>query len=80
MCEIRQSLPEADREKARARRERGRRGGFRWRAWRSLVAEQDEVGTAANVELGEQIGDVELHGALGDIEAAGDFLVGEIFK
>jgi hypothetical protein len=46
----------------------------------ALEGQEDEVGAAANAEFVEEIGDVELDGALGDIELAGDLFVGEIFK
>ncbi len=46
----------------------------------ALKGEQDQIGAAADAELAEQIGDVKFYGALGNIEFAGDFLVGEIFE
>ena len=46
----------------------------------ALVAEQDQVRAPPHAEFAQQIRDVELHGALGNIEPAGDFLVGEIFQ
>jgi len=46
----------------------------------ALKGEEDEVGAAADAELVEQIGDVEFDGALGDVELAGDFLVGKILE
>jgi hypothetical protein len=46
----------------------------------ALKGQQDEVGAAADTKLVEQVRDVELDGALGDIEFAGDFLVGKILK
>ena len=46
----------------------------------TLESKEDEVGAAANAEFVEQIRNVELHGTLGNVELAGDFFVGEIFK
>ena len=46
----------------------------------ALEGEKDQIGTAANAEFAEEIGDVEFNGALGNVEFAGDFLVGEIFE
>ena len=46
----------------------------------ALVAEEDQVGAAADAELRQQIRDVEFHGALGDMQAVGDFLIREIFE
>ena len=46
----------------------------------ALKGKQDEVGAAAYAELVQQVRDVELHGAFGDIELAGDLLVREIFE
>ena len=46
----------------------------------ALEAEENEVGAAADTELAEKIRDVELDGALGDVELAGDFLVGEVLE
>ena len=46
----------------------------------SLEGEKDQIGTAANAEFAEEIGDVEFNSALGNVELAGDFLVGEIFE
>ena len=46
----------------------------------ALECQQDEVGAAADTEFAEQIRDVKFHRALGDIELAGDFFVGEIFE
>jgi hypothetical protein len=45
-----------------------------------LVAEQNQVGAPANVELSKEIRDVELHGTLGNVEAVGDFLICEILQ
>ena len=46
----------------------------------ALESEKDQVGAPANAEFAEQIGDVELHGALGNVELAGNFFVGEILE
>lgn len=46
----------------------------------ALESEEDEIGTAADAEFAEQIGDVKFYSALGDVEFAGDFFVGEIFE
>src|SRR6185437_730248 len=46
----------------------------------ALIAEQNQVRAAANAEFGEQVRDVELHRALGDVQAVGHFLVCEIFE
>src|SRR5262249_41617550 len=49
-------------------------------AFAALVRQQDQVGAAPDPELAEEIRDVEFYRALGDVEAAGDFFVGEVFK
>ena len=46
----------------------------------ALEGEKNEVGAAADTEFIEQVGDVKLNGALGDVELAGDFLVGKILE
>jgi len=46
----------------------------------ALEGEEDEVGAAAYTEFVEQVGDVKFNGAFGDVELAGDFLVGKIFQ
>ena len=46
----------------------------------ALEGQEDEVGAAANTEFVQEIGDVELYGAFGDVQFAGDFLVGKIFE
>src|SRR5581483_3933460 len=46
----------------------------------ALEREKDQSRAAADTELIQQIRNVELDGTLGDIELAGDFLVGEIFE
>src|SRR5215475_14228519 len=46
----------------------------------ALEGQEDEIGAAADTEFVEQVGDVKLDGALGDIEFAGNFLVREIFE
>src|SRR6266481_9556726 len=57
-----------------------------WRLTRSglgqaaLKRQKDQVCSAAHAELVEQVGHVELDGALSDIEFAGDFLVGKILE
>jgi hypothetical protein len=45
-----------------------------------LKGQQDEVGATTNAELVQQVRDVELYGAFGDIELAGNLLVGEILE
>jgi len=45
-----------------------------------LEGQQDQVGTAADAKLVEEIGDVEFYRAFGDVEFAGDFFVGKIFQ
>jgi hypothetical protein len=42
----------------------------------SLVEEENQVCAASHAEFGEQIGDMEFHGALGDVQSVRDFLVG----
>src|SRR5262249_1642795 len=60
--------------------------GLSQRAWflrlrhATLESEQDQVGAAANPEFAEQIRDVELDGALGNVELAGDFLVRKVLQ
>ena len=46
----------------------------------ALEGEKNQVGTAADSEFAEKIGDVKLYRAFGDVEFAGDFLVGKIFE
>ena len=46
----------------------------------ALERKKDQIGTAANAEFAEEIGDVEFNGALGNVEFARDFLVGEILE
>ena len=46
----------------------------------ALESQKDQVGAAAHAEFAEEVGDVKLYGALGDVEFAGDFLVGKIFE
>src|SRR5271170_5081504 len=46
----------------------------------SLVAEENQVCAASHTEFGEQIGDMEFHGALGDVQSVRDFLVGEVLE
>ena len=46
----------------------------------ALEGKKDEVSAAADAELIEQVRDVKFHGPLGDIQFAGNFLVGEIFE
>ena len=46
----------------------------------ALKGQKDQVSAAANAELIEQVGHVKFYGAFGNIELAGDFLVGEILK
>src|SRR5580692_2472694 len=46
----------------------------------ALEGEKNQVGTAADSEFAEEIGDVKLYGAFGDVEFAGDFFVGKIFE
>ena len=49
--------------------------------WRGGLGEvEDEVGAAADGEFGEHVGNVKFDGALGNVEARGDFLVGKIFE
>src|SRR5713101_7468107 len=44
----------------------------------ALEAQQNQIGAAADSEFAEQVGDMELDGALGNVQLAGDFLVGQI--
>jgi hypothetical protein len=46
----------------------------------ALEGEENEIGAAAHAKLVEKIRNVKLHSAFRDVELAGDFLVGEIFK
>src|SRR5262249_53581388 len=46
----------------------------------ALKGQEDKVGAAADAELIEQVGNVELYGALGDVEFSCDFLVGKILE
>jgi hypothetical protein len=46
----------------------------------TLEGQKDQVGATANAEFIEQVGNVKLYGALGNIEFAGDFFVGEILE
>src|SRR5262249_15568336 len=46
----------------------------------ALKGEQNQVSAATHAELVQQVGNMELDGALGNIELAGDFLVGEILE
>ena len=46
----------------------------------ALVAEQDQVGPTADAEFCQEIRDVELDGALGNVEAVGDFFVGQVLE
>ena len=45
-----------------------------------LVAEEDEIGAAADSELCKQVRNVKFHGAFGDVEAVGNFFVGQVFE
>jgi len=46
----------------------------------TLKGQKDQVSAAANAEFIEQVGHVKFDGAFGNIEFAGDFLVGEILE
>jgi hypothetical protein len=50
--------------------------------WRFLllVTEENEVGSAPHAKLAEEIGDVELHGALGDMQSTPDLFVGKVLQ
>jgi hypothetical protein len=58
--------------------ENGNRSGLGGHA--ALEGEEDQVSAAADTEFVEQVGDVELYGALSDVELAGDFFVGKILE
>ena len=45
-----------------------------------MEGQEDEVGAAADSEFVQEIGDVELYGAFGDVQFAGNFFVGKIFE
>ena len=45
-----------------------------------MKGKKDKVSTPANTELGQQVRYVEFDGAFGNIQLAGDFLVGKIFQ
>src|SRR5207245_9971840 len=46
----------------------------------ALKRKKNEIGAAAHAKLVKQIRNVKLHRALGDVQLAGDFLVGKIFE
>jgi hypothetical protein len=46
----------------------------------ALKGEENEVGATSHAKLVEKIRNMKLYGALGDVELAGDFLVGEILE
>src|SRR5260370_35814786 len=46
----------------------------------ALKGKQNEVGTAAHTELTEQVRNVKLHSALGNVELAGNLFVRKIFE
>src|SRR5260370_20687204 len=46
----------------------------------ALEGEKNQVGTTAHAELDEQVRNVKLHGALGDIELTGDLFVRKVFE
>ena len=46
----------------------------------TLKGQEDQVGATANAKFIEQVGDVKLYSSLGNIEFAGDFLVGKILE
>jgi hypothetical protein len=46
----------------------------------ALIAEQDQVCATANTEFSQQIGNVELYGPLGDMQAVCDLFIGQIFQ
>src|SRR5437879_12058414 len=58
---------------------RGRRSDADRRLPR-LVTEENEVGSAPHTKLAEEIGDVELHGAFGDIQSTPDLFVGKVLQ
>lgn len=55
------------------------RGALR-RGHAALEGEENQIGAAADTEFAEKVRDVEFDGAFGDVELAGDFLVGEILE
>ncbi len=46
----------------------------------ALEGKQNQVGAAADTEFVEQVRNVELYGAFGDVELAGDLFVRKIFE
>ncbi len=54
--------------------------GELWSRHAALKGEEYQIGAAADSELAEKIGDVKFYGALGNVQLAGDFLVGEILE
>src|ERR1700688_2732840 len=46
----------------------------------ALKGQEDQVGAAANAKFAEQIGDVKLYGALGNVQTAANFFIGKIFE
>src|SRR5882724_12879092 len=46
----------------------------------TLESKKNQVGAAADAEFVEQVRNVELDSAFGDVELAGDFLVRKIFE
>ena len=45
-----------------------------------LVPEQDKIGTAADAEFRQDIGNMELNGAFGDIQLGGNLLVRQVLQ
>jgi hypothetical protein len=46
----------------------------------ALESQKYEVGTAANAEFAQQVGNVKFNGAFGDVQATANLLVGEVLK
>ena len=46
----------------------------------ALKGQQNQIRATPDAKLAEQVRDVEFYGALGDVEFAGDFFVGEVFQ
>ena len=46
----------------------------------ALVAEKNQVGAAAHAKFREQVRNVEFNGAFGNVQAIGNFFIGEIFE
>ena len=46
----------------------------------TLIAQKYQIGATAYSEFRKQVGDVEFHGAFGNMQTIAYFLIGEVFK